>query len=261
MEIHLKLGFASRTSVCKTIATTGQYEPEIFELLLSLLDKNDTGTSFLNVGSNIGLFALAASKLGLLNRKNIKVFAHEPLPMLQVVSQCLMDLNDAQYELRHEALSDSVGLAEFYISAKSDASNSLVKGFRQAKEVISVKVETLDNLYLSRLQGLAEVVLMIDVETAEPAVLTGGKEFLQKIRPLIICEVLANRSEKVLDKILSNHRYAAYRFNGDTWNHEEIIQGDKDYLHRDWFFVPEERIAEFGERYKPTANHKIIFSF
>ena len=261
MEIHLKLGAIPKTSVCKVIATTGQYEPEVFALLLSLLDEKETGAAFLNIGSNIGLFPLAATKLGLLNRKYIKVFAHEPLPMLQVITRRLMDSNEAQYELRHEALGESVGVAEFYVSAKSDSSSSLVKGFRTAKEVIPVQVDTLDSLYLAHLKGFAEVVLVIDVETAEPAVLGGGRRFLEEIRPLIICEVLANRTETSLSKLFLSHRYAAYRFDGDTWIYEEIIRGDTDYRHRDWFFVPEERIAEFGERYKPVASHQVNFSF
>ena len=260
MNINLKLTDAAQTCVYRSIAETGEYEPEIFALLLSILDEQPN-SAFLNVGSNIGIFPLAASKLALLKKKSFFIFAHEPLPMLRMISQNLMNANEINYTLRSEALGESVGMSEFYVSARSDSSNSLVKDFRPAKEVLTVQVETLDSLYLECLRELKQVILIIDVETSEPAVLLGGSQLLKEIRPLVICEVLANRTENSLAKIFLTHQYSSYRFDGHAWVREEMIRGDTTYKYRDWFFVPVERAHEFGDRYKTPASYEVTFSF
>ena len=72
MNINLKLTDAAQTCVYRSIAETGEYEPEIFALLLSILDEQPN-SAFLNVGSNIGIFPLAASKLALL-KKNLFLY-------------------------------------------------------------------------------------------------------------------------------------------------------------------------------------------
>src|SRR5690606_17488818 len=96
------------------------------------------------------------------------------------------------------------GRASLYISARSDSSNSLRKDFRKAKGVIDVPVSTIDEV-LDFQHG--SVVIKIDTESTEPDVLRGAQQSLTKLRPWIICEVLAGRVEADLMEILRPHGY------------------------------------------------------
>jgi FkbM family methyltransferase len=255
-KISLDLSAAPNTELYRTVSSEKKYEPEVFDLLISLLERKGS-TAFINIGSNIGLFALAAAKLRDLSKPDLLVCAHEPLPMLQDCARSLMIANGAEYRLCFEAIGGEAGTAAFYVSARSDASNSLKQGFRPAKEVITVKVETLDRLYLDLGRQFENLVLMIDVETAEPEVLGGAVQILELLRPLIICEVLAGRTEQSLSAIFAQHRYEGYRFNSEHWLHHRAITGDKSYQHRDWFFCPAEKLEQFGAHFRANPTVQI----
>lgn len=226
------------------------YEPEVAGLLAALIGKNANFRSvFIDVGSNIGFFPLLAKYVS--GRQGIRLdcFAHEPLPGLLNLAKALKEKNKIEYDLSSVAVSDFIGSASFYVSSQSDSSNSLAKGFRKAKEVIDVEVSTLDTLYLNAISaaGYDEVIIMMDVETSEPAVIRGGEQLIMRFRPLIICEVLAGRTETVLEGMFRKLEYSSFRFDGSSWILEDRIFGDTAYKYRDWFFVPGEREAEFCE--------------
>lgn len=249
VTIELDLGAARQTSVGRKALAGEIFEPEVADLLIWLF-RNARRGLFIDVGSNIGYFPLMLGKFAQLSRLDLTIYAHEPLPLLQEVSRKLQRANGISYHLQSSALSDSVGTADFFVSAVSDSSNSLVAGFRRAKDVITVKLNTLDRAYMSLLNssGFDEKVLMIDVETAEPAVLRGAHATIQAHRPTIICEVLAGRTEKAISEFLATVDYATYRFDDQQWVQEAQLIGDKTYRHRDWLFLPAERARRLGAR-------------
>jgi FkbM family methyltransferase len=263
VTVSLSIKAATGTQLHALLSKDGDYEPEVFSTALHFL-RGAKNAFFLNVGSNIGLFPLAAAKFSQGRAGgSIDVYAHEPLPYLQDVSRALKIENEVDYELSATAVSDFAGTADFYVSAKSDASNSLVKNFRPAREVIQVKVDTLDNLYLKALQRkqFGEVVLMIDVETAEPAVLRGGSQLMRLVRPIIICEVLAGRNETDLERIVSEAGYSAYRFDGEQWGLESHLRGDQSHKHRDWLFIPDERAKVLGRNIQVPTSSPVSFVY
>lgn len=247
INIQLDFTAAKRTSVGRKALNGEQFEPEVADLLLWLFRDSRHGI-FIDVGSNIGYFPLMLGKCAQMRGQDVTIYAHEPLPWLQVVSKNLQRLNGVKYNLQGSALTDTTGTADFFVSAVSDSSNSLVAGFRKTKEVITVQLNTLDRAYLEFFEQGAfdEKVLMIDVETAEPAVLRGARSILERHRPTIICEVLAGRTEKDIGEILAALDYAMYRFDGLRWVQEKKLFGDKSYRHRDWLFLPTERAKTFG---------------
>lgn len=249
LTIELDLTSAKRTSVGRKALAGEKFEPEVADLLLWLFRDTRHGL-FIDVGSNIGYFPLMLGKYAQMRGLDLAIYAHEPLPALQKVSRELQQANGISYNLRASALSDSVGTADFFVSAMSDSSNSLVAGFRKAKDVITVHLNTLDRAYLGliRTGDFDERVLMIDVETAEPAVLRGARTTIEKHRPTIICEVLAGRTEKDIGDFLAAVGYATYRFDDAQWVQEDKLFGDRTYRHRDWLFLPSERAAELGPR-------------
>jgi FkbM family methyltransferase len=249
--IELNLTAAKKTSVGKKLISGKQFEPEIANILLWLFNKVQNGL-FIDVGSNIGFFPLLLGKFAKTQCLNLTIYAHEPLPLLLDISRKLQSENEIAYNLRSSALSDKIGHSDFYVSAVSDSSNSLVKGFRKTKDVLTVRVNTFDNAYMKLLDtgGFDEKVLMIDVETAEPAVLRGGCKSILKHRPVIICEVLAGRNEAELNEFFSSVDYVGYRFNGQHWVQENKIYGDKVYHYRDWLFLPIERAKVIGSQFE-----------
>lgn len=249
VTIELDFTAAKRTTVGRNAIAGEKFEPEVADLLLWLFRDSQHGL-FIDVGSNIGYFPLMLGKYAQLKKLDLAIYAHEPLPSLQEISRKLQRANDITYNLQSSALTDSVGSADFYVSAVSDSSNSLVAGFRKAKDVIKVQLNTLDRAYFSLFEsgGFDEKVLMIDVETAEPAVLRGARATIEKHRPMIICEVLAGRTEKDISTFLATVGYATYRFDDVQWVQEKKLFGDKTYRHRDWLFVPSERASAFGQQ-------------
>lgn len=160
--------------------------------------------------------------------------------MLRETAQQLMTDNNVSYNLDGRAVSESTGKEKFYVSAASDCSNSLNPTFRKNKDVIEVDVTTLDAAYLEkgRQQEYAATIIKIDVETLEPSVLAGGLGFIGAYKPIIICEVLAGRTEAALMNILKNFDYSYFRFDSSKWVEEETVFGDTLYKIRDWLFVP-----------------------
>ncbi|MFO7908025.1 MAG: FkbM family methyltransferase [Pirellulaceae bacterium] len=226
----------------------GSFEPEVAQLVKGLIRKTAKGKHlFIDVGANIGYFPLLAKHMALSEGIEIDCYAHEPLPELLAIAQHLKRRNGIDYALSPLAVGDFTGRAKFYVSSQSDSSSSLAVGFRKAKDVIEVDVSTLDNLYTDVLSDgdYQEVLIMIDVETGEPAVLRGGEGVIRRFRPLIICEVLAGRTEVALTQLFDAADYSPFRFDGVGWVLDTSIFGDKTYTYRDWFFVPNERQAEF----------------
>jgi hypothetical protein len=149
---------------------------------------------------------------------------------------------------------DYDGVSDFYVSARSDASNSLISGFRPSKEVIQVKVNTLDQVYydLLKYHDYDEFLLMVDVETAEPQVLRGAEKIIKSYRPKIICEVLSGRTESELQTIMSGYGYTFYRYKDETWVLEEKVFGDSSHKYRDWLFLPKEESIRLGSILKSS---------
>lgn len=257
LDVTAARGFQLHKSL---INGKGSYEPEVFGLVLDRLTRAQRAL-FINVGANIGFFPLAAARLNEIGAAQVDIYAHEPLPRLLDCARRLQAENGLTYPLSAVALSDSTGTADFYVSAKSDTSNSLTQGFRPAKEVITVELGTLDDTYLpiAEARSYDEVLVMVDVETAEPSVLRGAFQFLKSVRPNVICEVLANRTEVELLGILAEIDYVPYRFDGTRWVFETELRGSS--VHRDWLFVPAEKRTEFGDSFDVSAPYELAFTY
>src|SRR5690606_10428246 len=102
---------------------------------------------FSDVGANIGIFSLVLKSIF---GHRLSVDSFEPLPRLNRVATELASLNSLAIRVHSEALSSASGTAKFYVSARSDSSNSLNADFRAAKEVIDVGLTTSDEFFAAR---------------------------------------------------------------------------------------------------------------
>ena len=224
------------------------YEYEVTSLL-SALGIQWTNWNLIDVGANIGYFPVILKSLF---GESIRIDAFEPHP--NIAAMCSSGISEwsGSAKTHQIALSSESGTAKFYLSAKTDSSNSLNSSFRTHKEIIDVTVSTLDEFFLSRAEFTMfepenPTVLKIDVESTEPDVLLGGKRFIERHRPHIICEVLAGRTEDQLNEFCSKNSYTPIRLTRRSLSVEEMVVGDPTYEFRDWYLSPS-GLSETTER-------------
>jgi FkbM family methyltransferase len=173
-------------SLCR-YGTRG-FEPDAWGALRTLLADAKV---FLDVGSNIGFYSILARKIA----PTVEIIAFEPLPSLCAAHRLFCEANGVSVELAQLALSDVNGTTALYLP-KSEGSElstaTLTKASWQARkphEEISVRIIKLDSFLACR-QLQKPVVIKIDVEDHEAAVLRGAAETIRRYRPMIVCEIL-----------------------------------------------------------------------
>ncbi|WP_438968734.1 FkbM family methyltransferase [Nonlabens sp.] len=178
-----------------------------------------TGDTFIDIGSNIGLFSLVASEVV---GNTGKVIAFEPNP--KTYSRLLenIKLNDIKNIITYNlGLSDSEKELDFHISNNGyDAWNSFAAEPSKLQENIRVKVQTLDS-QIRHLDAKKIKLLKIDVEGWEKFVLNGGSNFLENNNPILIIEfgedntLNANYHVQEIFKIMEDLGYAWFDIQDD----------------------------------------------
>lgn len=236
---------ALRTAVGKIVAEQGigGYEPETIGAALALV-VTEKLNAFADVGANIGIFGIVMKSVF---GNALEVDAYEPLPSLKDLGIELAKANDLHINFSGKALSNTAGQAKFYVSARSDSSNSLNADFRTAKAVIDVELATIDQIYCKG--SIKPLLFKIDTESTEPDVIDGAERYISSERPWIICEVLKGRGEDRLQALVDKHGYHAYHLTGEPLVKTAPIAGDPTYTHRDWLFAPRLVDQPFNESY------------
>jgi FkbM family methyltransferase len=179
-DVHFPVGSYLFERVC----AEGVFEREIIQLLNNVVQP---GTTFLDVGANIGLAA-------------VPLLAHQPqcrVVSIEASPDTLMYLQRTHAASRHRQRWDVIGCAagsergtaDFHVSS---IENGAFDGFRDtrrggAKRKVTVDVRTLDDIWLEL--GRPKVsAIKIDVEGAETEVLHGARELLDAERPALVIE-------------------------------------------------------------------------
>ncbi len=227
---------------------------------------NKNSFSFFDVGANGGFYS---SLCGSLYREESEVAAFEPTPDSYHWLEMISLANRLNVRTVNVALSSQCGSAEFFLSEKSDASNSLNPNFKaKHKGSISVPCTTLDT-YIEE-SGCVPDFLKIDTETHEESVLKGAENLLRTHRPILVMEAIkkngvdyGERVSKYLDKI-GGYRYFHIGPQLSLTEHKTMlslgISGNVD-----WLISPVEPSKEFlrvAQQYASslsecTANHNI----
>lgn len=235
---RLSFGYAQGTELHRTIAAGWSYEQDVMATLLTCLSGDDEAI-FIDVGANIGYFPIVVRKL---LGERVKCIAYEPAPDLVATIHRGCGRNNVELDVREAAVGKESGTATFYLSARSDASNSLNPRFRKHRGEIEVRVTTLDDDILPSLPKMLPTrpILLVDTETTEPDVLVGAKQFIRTHRPAVICEVLADRTEVAIQDFVERSSYHAYSLTDAGPQLREEVVGDITYAHRDWLLWPSE---------------------
>ena len=201
-------GFLSNIS---WLGTDG-YEPSTWRTIRSLVEE---AGSFIDVGANIGFYSVLAK----LVNPRLEIISFEPVPAIHQRCRLFAEANGASSNtMEMIPLSDIDGQATLFLplhdhdhgesAAGTLAANSWQS--RKNPQTLTVPTMRLDTFLENR--TLPEpVVIKIDVEDFEAAVMIGATKTIQKYRPKIICEILPrHHANAEVCKALARVRYAAF---------------------------------------------------
>ena len=191
------------------------FEKEETDFMIKTLKGGDI---FVDIGTNIGLFSLLASKIV---GNEGKVICYEPAPstFARLIENVKIN-NFNNIDTRNIGLSDKRDELTFYTSKNGyDAWNSFAPSQdNKLESSIQVPVTTLD-VELKDIDKLKIKLVKIDVEGWEKFVLFGGKDFFMNFNPIVIVEFTEentfNAGYPVHDiyDIMQDFGYVWYRIN------------------------------------------------
>jgi FkbM family methyltransferase len=187
---------------------------------------------FLDIGAYTGLFTLAVSAVA----PAVQVHAFEIVPA--VADALVANLVRNRVEERVAVHREGIGEDGKTIRVPSGEGGSALPSYFSSR----MRFDEGDLVSFRSLDSVAEmlpqddrVVIKIDVEGTEDAVLGSGQEFLKTFRPDILCEVLPEADGALLDDLL---RRAGLRPLLVTDSRLEERPGIvPDAGHRDWLFT------------------------
>lgn len=161
------------------------YEEDLKSEITQHLKKNDI---FFDVGANIGLISLFVKKFF----PEVEIHAFEPgNATYACFSETIIKNKLSKIFLNKKGVSNTEGMAKFFIDPKSNGGSSLVR--EQFGKAIEIDLTTIDK-YVDK-TGVVPNFIKVDVEGAEEFVLQGAKETIQKYRPILIIE---SDNEKII---------------------------------------------------------------
>lgn len=242
---------ANQTSyVTRELFWKGSQNYEYTPIFIELVKKLNT---FFDVGSSIGYYSILGAQVN----KNLKVEAFEPSigPMIYLSENVKINNFSSRININVLALSDQKGKIDFFeirnkkypsIYNLSGEHNIGTKPHLKSHKT-KIDSDTLDNFVINN--NIKNIDLIkVDTEGCEDLILKKGSDTINKFKPIIICEVLFNRLEKQLEKIMLEHNYEFYNHKGNGLLEVKTIQRQFDDGIRNCFFVhPSKRhlIEEF----------------
>lgn len=189
---------------------------------------------FLDIGAYTGLFSLVAAR----SNPTIRVLAFEILPSTYTLltRNVLANNLHQRIEPRLVALGEAPGTLRMPLDTVLSGlptSLSLGSAFSEGIDVPCIRLDDL----LPDAAGPAAI--KIDVEGFEAAVLRGGKAFLARVRPDIICEVLPSSTcAGEIEQVLAPLGYRYYQFTDEGLSASASIVPSRKG--RDWLFTVRE---------------------
>lgn len=237
----IKLATNQTNSLCKLVFWGKRNQHEYTPLFLDLIPKMKV---FLDIGASIGYYSMLAAKLN----PEIQVHAFEAASGPFHYLQKNIELNQLKNVQAHElAVSDQDGSITFYapfnpkysylkhhLGGNGSTNEAAAGGNMNSTTVPTFKLDTLvGQLNLDRID-----LIKMDTEATEHFVLRGGIESIKKHQPIIISEVLFHQIEHLLEPIIAELGYDAYKHTDEGLIYTEKITRDDDDGVRNFFFVP-----------------------
>ncbi len=202
----------------------GKYEKEFTQLFLRFLRQLDPGECVVDLGANVGYYALMAA-WQLRHFEGSLVFAFEPNPHAFTYLQNNRALNRLDNLVAvQQAVSNQSGRIALYINPGGITYGSLQPYLSHLTERCEVQATTLDEFFSQ--WPVTKIKLMkIDIEGAELMALQGARETLERFRPVIFYEeneTACNAFGYTVKELRSFLQELGYRFDlmkpGDVQN-------------------------------------------
>lgn len=189
--IRVKVGGVSFLMIPKGAEAAANWSGSRFERreIAFILQVLQSGMTFLDIGANVGIYAIAAAK----KDPNVKVYAFEPCGWTFQVLEENIRLNAlSNVAAIRTALGDRIGKVVLQVNAPGkDGLNTIGRPSHPDCQIIAqetVPMTTLDAFIQSHSVSRVDV-MKVDVEGAELMVLRGGKNLLEREdAPLILYE-------------------------------------------------------------------------
>ena len=235
---NIKIKLFPNDGVARLTYYFNYHEPEIFKFLNRYLSP---GMTFCDIGSNIGLYSLFASKrVG----NNGRVFSFEPQE--QTYQRIIESIKVNNFKNIHVEQM-AIGMKNSYcnILIDDDSAKSHITNDKNNKKVLSkIKMIRFDDFY-RYLKNKRIDYIKIDVEGYEYFVLIGMKRLLKKLPPKIIQLELYDRlliqqksNKEDVYKLLIKYKYIFKKINSngrfqncDLFN----LNGDVFAFHESYF--------------------------
>jgi FkbM family methyltransferase len=231
---------ANQTSyVTRELFWKGSKNYEYTPIFIKLIKKTDV---FFDIGSSIGYYSVLGASIN----KNLKVEAFEPStgPMIYLSENVKINNLSSRINVNALALSNKQGqIAFFEIRNKKyptiyNLSGEHNIGTKPHLKSLKTKVtsDTLDNFVKKNVIEKIDLI-KVDTEGCEDLILIESSNTINQFKPIIICEVLFNRIESQLEKIMLGHNYEFYNHNGKGLTKVNTLKRDSDNGIRNCFFV------------------------
>lgn len=187
---------------------------------------------FLDIGAYTGLFTLAVSAVA----PAVQVHAFEIVPA--VADALVANLVRNRVDLRVAVHREGIGEDGKTMRVPSGEGGSALPSFFSSR----MRFDDGDLVSFRSLDSVAEmipegdrVVIKIDVEGTEDAVLGSGQAFLDAFRPDILCEVLPDADGAFLDTLIAPSGLRPFLVTDSRLESRPQIEPDGE--HRDWLFT------------------------
>jgi FkbM family methyltransferase len=195
-----------------------------------------------DIGACEGIYALTAKALS----GSSRVVAIEALPENFERLKRNIELNSFDIEALEVACSDRDGEAKFFASeGVSNEASLLAKSDAESQgSAHTVRTRSVDSLVEELALPRVDLV-KIDVEGAEPAVLSGMEHSLANFRPVILIEILTQEAGVQIDRIMKPLAYVYFDINDHPGKGplritrlDRIAKG----ISLNWLLVPAEKV-------------------
>lgn len=208
----LRIGYRERIGI--SFAVYGNFERHE---RAALVERAPRGTTAIDVGANVGIYALELSKaVG----EQGTVIAIEPWPdNVRRLKETIAGNSIANIRILPCAVGSEPGMVEMYGGCDPAYVTSVPMHGRGAySQMRRIEQRTLDQLWADA--GMPAVsVVKVDVEGSELEVLKGARRLLAACHPTLLCEANSTEKALLLTRYLRDLGYRPWRPHGfEPWN-------------------------------------------
>lgn len=208
----------------KSLYYTGTYERGTLSVIKDILGENDV---FVDIGANIGLMSIYASKIVGVNGK---VYSFEPNPNTYEILTRNIEINSCSNILASQyAIGDKKQSSLIFDNWNKNRGSSSIINYNESQSGYEINIDTLEHL----IEDYDDIDLIkIDVEGYELQVLFGMRNILESMQaPNLIIECSESNSQihhdlpkELYEFILSTNNYRVFKSKSNKKRRSPLVE-------------------------------------